>query len=328
MRQILYVMFMILFILPNVSANDSDIDGDGINNDVDNDIDGDGFNNSEDDCPWIHGDSRLIQSGCPDMDGDFVPDIYDDDADGDGIRNEMERAASTGIKLYDPYNSESTPSDVDEDTIPDVLDDDADNDGILNEYEMAAKRITGIDYDWRNASSTPPDFDEDGVPDAVDEDSDNDGWPDRVEIDRGSNHLDSSENPHNMYMGIDSGFFYLGGFSFQDEYDAESIEISLSGTLDIVTEELVIPLLLVPLYIMAYVARKRQYLLLMDEIENTTEASELSLIEKRTNQMVKSRRIKVYHGLVLRNAIEEKEVQLGSENLSLENSWVTSIEEE
>ena len=31
---------------------------------------------------------------------------------------------------------------------------------------------------------------------------------------------------------------------------------------------------------------------------------------------------------VLRNAIEEKEVQLGSENLSLENSWVTSIEEE
>ena len=76
------------------------------------------------------------------MDGDFMPDIYDDDADGDGIRNEMERAASTGLVMYDPYNFNSKPSDVDEDTIPDVLDDDADNDGISNTDEIEASRIT------------------------------------------------------------------------------------------------------------------------------------------------------------------------------------------
>ena len=39
--------------------------------------------------------------------------LYDDDADGDGIRNEMERAASTGLNLFDPFSAESTPSDVD-----------------------------------------------------------------------------------------------------------------------------------------------------------------------------------------------------------------------
>ena len=58
-----------------------------------------------------------------------MPDIYDDDADGDGIRNELERAASSGTILYDPFNPLSTPKDTDRDTIPDVIDDDNDNDG-------------------------------------------------------------------------------------------------------------------------------------------------------------------------------------------------------
>ena len=40
----------------------------------------------------------------------------------------MERAASTGLNLFDPFSADSTPSDVDFDTIPDVLDDDNDND--------------------------------------------------------------------------------------------------------------------------------------------------------------------------------------------------------
>ena len=36
----------------------------------------------------------------------------------------MERAASTGLNLFDPFSADSTPNDVDFDTIPDVLDDD------------------------------------------------------------------------------------------------------------------------------------------------------------------------------------------------------------
>ena len=112
-----------------------------------------------------------------------MPDEYDDDADGDGIRNEMERAASSGTILYDPYNAASTPLDSDKDTLPDVLDDD----------------------------------------------NDNDGWPDDVELDRGSDVFDPESTPFNMYMGINSGFFYRGGLSgdsFSSEYDPESFEIS------------------------------------------------------------------------------------------------------
>ncbi|MBT4981783.1 MAG: hypothetical protein HOM85_01805, partial [Euryarchaeota archaeon] len=33
-------------------------------------------------------------------------------------------------------------------------------------------------------------------------------------------------------------------------------------------------------------------------------------IENKTNELVKNRKLKVYHGLVLRNAIEQKENQL------------------
>ena len=84
--------------------------------------------NYTDDCPFTWGKSRVILMGCSDIDRDFVPDNYDDDADGDGIRNEMERAASTGTQLFDPYDPSSTPADSDLDTIPDVLDDDNDND--------------------------------------------------------------------------------------------------------------------------------------------------------------------------------------------------------
>ncbi len=86
------------------------------------DMDNDGFTDQRgtdysDDCPFTWGKSRVILRGCSDIDRDFVPDSYDDDADGDGIRNEMERAASTGTQLFDPYDPDSTPSDIDLDTI-------------------------------------------------------------------------------------------------------------------------------------------------------------------------------------------------------------------
>ena len=110
------------------------------------------------------------------------PDDDINDADGDGIRNEMERAASTGLNLFDPFSADSTPSDVDFDTIPDVLDDD----------------------------------------------NDNDGWPDEVEIERNSNHLDSEQTPLNQYFGFQTGIIYHGGFTFDDVYDEGEIEISLS----------------------------------------------------------------------------------------------------
>lgn len=230
------------------------------------DTDGDGFPNQpslsdSDDCPFKSGTSRVILKGCSDIDRDHVPDLYDDDADGDGIRNEMERAASTGRFLFDPFDASSTPEDRDFDTIPDVLDDD----------------------------------------------NDNDGWPDEIEIDRGSNHENRDITPLNQYFGIQTGFIYHGGLSFDDEYDEGEIEISLSWFISILTGELVIPIALIPIYVFLFVVRRRKYntILTMIEVENDLER--LFDLEMEVNELVRARSIKVYHGLVLRNALEERE---------------------
>ena len=293
-----------------------DYDEDGIPDHLDWNRDGDAWDNDEDDCPMVPGTSKFVLKGCKDMDGDFMPDIYDDDADGDGIRNEMERAASTGLVMYDPYNFASKPSDVDEDTIPDVLDDDADNDGISNNDEIEASRITGENYNWLDETLTPPDYDGDGSPDALDEDSDDDGWPDDVELDRGSDHLDENSNPHLMYFGVDTGIFYGGGLTFYDGYTDDALEISLSGLMDIVFEELVILLLLVPIYVGLFISRRKIFNDLVADIESSEDLDKLGSIEESTNELVRSKQLKVYHGLVLRNLIETRENYIESKLLN------------
>ena len=287
---------------PNNSSENADLDGDGLGDNSDDDIDGDGVVNEDDiwpmdgiiwsdsdgdgfadqsshvlsdNCPFAYGKSRIRLVGCSDIDGDFMPDIYDDDADGDGIRNELERAASSGTILYDPFNPLSTPKDTDRDTIPDVIDDD----------------------------------------------NDNDGWPDLVELDRGSDIYDGDETPFNLYFGINTGVFYSGGLSsnsFSFDYDAESLEISISAFMEIVFEELVIPLLLIPTYFAIFYARASKYRAMLAKIESAEDSDELIKLEKEINSMVKEKRIKVYHGLVLRNAIEEMESRFGGENNSRE----------
>jgi hypothetical protein len=128
-----------------------------------------------------------------------------------------------------------------------------------------------------------------------------------------------------MYFGVDTGFFYYGGLTFGEDYDGEAVEFSLSGLVDILTEELVIPLLLIPIYLSLYIGRKRLYNSILSEIEFTGKMDTLSDIETKTNELVKNRKLKVYHGLVLRNAIEQKENRL-RQNLHSEDS--TSGEEE
>ena len=276
---------------PNDANEFRDLDGDGIGDVADEDMDGDlspddvdvwpedsgiwsdtdgdgyadqGLHAKSDNCPFTYGKSRYRLQGCSDIDVDFTPDIYDDDADGDGIRNEMERAASSGTILYDPYNAASTPLDTDKDTIPDVIDDD----------------------------------------------NDNDGWPDDVELDRGSDIYNEEETPFNLYFDANTGFFYswgLSGDSFSSEYDAESIEFSLSALSEIVFEELVIPFLLVPIYFAIFFALRGEYKKCLADIEAAKSLNRLIELESKINLMVKEKKIKVYHGLVLRNALEESE---------------------
>ncbi|MDP6855948.1 MAG: hypothetical protein QGH13_00275 [Candidatus Thalassarchaeaceae archaeon] len=233
------------------------------------DLDGDGYPNhfgleDSDDCPFTPGQSKVILKGCSDIDRDYVPDLYDDDADGDGIRNEMERAASTGLNLFDPFSADSTPSDVDFDTIPDVLDDD----------------------------------------------NDNDGWPDEIEIERNSDPLDADQTPLNQYFGFQTGIIYHGGLTFDDEFDEGEIEISLSWFISVLTGELVIPIALIPVYVFFFVVRRRKFNTINTLIQIENDPLRLRELEAEVNELVRSRSLKVYHGLVLRNTIEQRENDL------------------
>jgi hypothetical protein len=172
--------------------------------------------------------------------------------------------------------------------------------------EVAASLVLTY-YDPMDPNSVPEDSDFDTLPDAIDDDDDNDGWPDIIEQDRGSDPLDVDKTPFNQYFGINTGFFYQGGFQISSTYDAEAIEISVSGVIEIVTEELVIPFLLIPLYLYFFISKKRRFESLRDEIRCTEDGDKLYSLEQQVNSLVENKKINTLHGLILRNTIEEQE---------------------
>ena len=307
------------------------------------DDDNDGFD-EDDDCPSDAGNSTLDRNGCLDTDGDGYSDAssnwnVSDGADAFPLRNDAwgdldgdDYADQPNLNITDdcPLNFGKSRivlrgcSDMDLDWIPDVLDDDIDGDGISNEMERAASLVLTY-YDPMDASSVPADSDFDTIPDAIDTDDDNDGWPDLIEQDRGSNPMDYEETPFNRYFGITSGFFYLGGFDISSEYDAEALELSLSGVVEIVTEELVIPMLLIPIYLYFFVSRRKRFEALRLEVKNSESTKELRALEKRINVQIENKKIKTLHGLILRNTIEERESTIG-ESSSLDKELSTEEE--
>jgi uncharacterized repeat protein (TIGR02543 family) len=150
---------------------DSDLDDDGISNDVEvgddpanpADTDGDGTPDYLDEDSDGDGIPDEVEAGRDpanpvDTDGDGAPDYVDEDSDGDGIPDEVEAGE-------DPAN----PADTDGDGTPDYVDEDSDGDGIPDEVEAG------------DDPANPVDTDGDGTPDYVDDDSDGDGIPDEVE---------------------------------------------------------------------------------------------------------------------------------------------------
>jgi len=292
------------------------------------DDDSDGYD-ADDQCPSVAGNSTNDRIGCIDSDGDGYSDPEEQwnlsdgadafpqnsdawsDIDGDGY------ADQPNLAITDDCPSRYGKSrqvlwgcaDMDLDWIPDVLDTDIDGDGISNEFELASSNAL-FQYDPLDPNSYPEDSDFDMIPDAVDSDDDNDGWPDLVELDRGTDSLDFKNTPFNNYFGITTGFFYLGGFESTDNYDPEAIEISVSGLLEVVTEELIIPLLLVPIYWFMFYSRRKKFIQLCSEITLCEEKQSLNKLEKDINQSIEGRKIKTLHGLILRNKIEEKENDL------------------
>ena len=338
MRQALLLVFLLLCAGAFVSQPAGQFELDTIGQGVWlSDGDNDGYENETDDCPEVNGTSTHDRTGCLDTDGDGYSDsdaLWNKTMGADAYPNRADAWSDMDGDLFaDQPNLNITDdcptrfgksrsvlfgcSDMDLDWIPDVLDTDIDGDGISNELEIASSGAL-FQYDPMDASSFPLDSDYDTIPDAVDEDDDNDFWPDTVELDRGSDPLDSAQTPFNQYFGINTGFFYYGGFTTDEKYDAEAFEISISGLLEVVTEELVIPFLLIPIYFYVFFSRRRRYDALRLEILDAKSDEALFALEVEVNRLVKDRKIKTLHGLILRNTIEEQENNIRSPAVSEE----------
>jgi gliding motility-associated-like protein len=194
----------------------SDVDGDGLADDLDADADGDGILNQDE-----------ILAGqdwkTADSDGDGNPNWLDIDSDDDGIVDNIEaqysmayiapsgKINSVGLdKEYDPAQGgvKIVPIDSESDSSPDFLDVDADSDGVPDYIEghdqnsdgKPDQRFSGKDSDsdglddiydtlpngCNNGNSTGAvaslqDYDGDGIRDWRDEDDDNDDYLTRFE---------------------------------------------------------------------------------------------------------------------------------------------------
>ena len=289
------------------------------------DDDSDGYD-ADDQCPNVAGNSTYDRIGCIDSDGDGYSnvdenwnlsdgaDVFPQNSDAWSDLDEDGYADQPNLEITDDCPSRYGKSrqvlfgcsDMDLDWIPDVIDTDIDGDGISNELEIASSSAL-IQYNPLDPNSFPLDSDYDLIPDAVDDDDDNDGWPDLLEQDRGTDSLDSKSTPFNKYFGVGTGFFYLGGFDITNDYQAEAIEISVSGLLEVVTEELIIPFLLVPIYLAIFYSRRQHFKQLCSQINECNAQHKVIALEKEINRAIENRKIKTLHGLILRNRIEEQE---------------------
>jgi hypothetical protein len=150
----------------------TDIDADGISNDIDIDDDGDGYLDLDE---IAAGSDPLSNTSLPfDTDGDFISNVTDTDDDNDGV-----------LDVTDTFPLDATESfDADGDTIGNNADTDDDNDGVLDTADAFSLDAT-----------ESVDTDGDGMGNNADTDDDNDGFADNVEVLKGSDPLSSNSLP-------------------------------------------------------------------------------------------------------------------------------------
>jgi hypothetical protein len=192
------------FCLSSVSANLSDIDGDGIVNILDIDTDGDGTPNNVD----------------LDDDSDNIPDLIDFSPTGIGSANDYD---SGGIpNVYD--------SDIDGDEIPNVIDNDTDGDGVLNIADfdddndgipdLIDASPTGIgnnnDYDGGGTSNAnDSDIDGDGIPNESDSNTDGDCLPNNIDQDDDNDGIpDGTDNTPTGINSLTGPILQIGDTAF------------------------------------------------------------------------------------------------------------------
>ena len=122
--------------------------------------------------------------------------VEDDDDDNDGWLDSDEATCGT-----DHLDSSDIPVDADSNGICDALEgDDFDGDGIPNDSDTDDDNdgVEDVDDDFPLNPNETTDTDMDGTGDNADDDDDNDGWPDSIELDCGSDPLDSTDVPVDM----------------------------------------------------------------------------------------------------------------------------------
>jgi hypothetical protein len=188
--------------------------------------------------------------------------------------------------------------DLDGDGDPDTLDPDIDGDGVIDIWEYQSNT------DPFDSSDFPLDSDKDGVPNYFDDDDDGDGFPDTLEVKRGTDPLSSSSNPLSKYGG---GFYYVPGEGFQSEYHPDGFEISLGALFQLISRELLVPLLLAPISIRLIFSKRRRYKKMRDIIEKTSLLDELEQIGKHLDEIILKGKVSPTHGLLLRSDIGTKQ---------------------
>jgi hypothetical protein len=306
---------------PEDPEEERDTDGDGIGDNADNcinketnetidctkDGDNDGFNDSVDIFPnnpneWMDNDGDGTGNN-----EDVWPtddDIWSD-ADNDGWADQFGHVLTDDCPSIPGTSSRFMMgcSDLDEDGMPDILDPDIDGDGITNDNELDASS-GDLQFDIFDSSSFPPDIDGDSIPDVLDEDRDGDGFPDDMEKQRGSDYKDGNKTPFNIYGDQDTGLFYVPGEGFQSQYDPEGMEISVSVVIDLITSELLLPIAMIPLTFLALARKRRRYNKLKRKIGDCDDMDVLKEYENDIDQAIIQKKVKVEHGMLLRNMFE------------------------
>lgn len=306
---------------PEDPEEDRDIDGDGIGDNSDtcanaetnetvdctDDRDNDGFNDSVDIFPM---DSTEWEDRDGDGSGDNedvwpdIPEIWSD-VDGDEWADQFGHVLTDDCPSIPGQSSRFMMgcSDLDGDGMPDILDPDIDGDGITNDNEMDASSGS-LQFDIFDAESYPPDIDGDTIPDVLDEDRDGDGFPDDMERQRGSDYKDVNKTPFNIYGDQDTGLFYVPGEGFKSQYDPEGMEISVSVVIDLITSELLIPISMIPITMFALARKRRRYKKLKRKLNDCTDIDVLKEYEEDIDQAIINKKVKVEHGMLLRNMFE------------------------
>ena len=304
-----------------------DTDRDGYGNNIDkfpadstqwNDTDNDGFGDSSigrnsDSCPEENGTSTQGDIlGCLDTDGDGWADSIDafvndanswSDIDGDGLSDQGQDDCPN-LEGYSEEPWKGCP-DLDGDGVMDLADDDTDGDGISDELERRMSE-SGTIFDPYDDKSTPADLDGDHIPDEMDDDWDGDGFPNSLEIERGSDARDETITPLTMYGDSESGLFYVPGSGFQSEYNEEGIEVSVSALLSMVTSEYLFAILALPFAMIIAGRKKRRFKKYRKKLKSMHKFRQIDKAEKEIDRMIEKGKVRVEHGLLLRNIFERK----------------------